>query len=194
MNAEIIIFSLVISIFLLVSEYWFIVFNRKIYLARRYKRTAWRNITEDNTDYIGVQYYLHYQTEIYKYILLLLINVSEVFVGISYYIQTMVEDLDFVLEEKSMLKEELENCTSLNNSMLIDFQYKETFLLLSMFRSFDNAVDLFIPALGICLMNHLIWRMKNMNSKIMNIKRFIFILSMTSLFIFITSFFTVFII
>ena len=194
MNAEIIIFSLLISIFLLVSGYWFIVFNRKIYLARRYKRTAWRNITEDNTDYIGVQYYHHYQTEICKYIMLLLINVSEVFVGISYYIQTMVEDLDFVLEEKSMLKEELENCTSLNNSMLIDFQYKETFLLLSMFRSFGNAVYLFIPALGICLMNYLIWRMKNMNSKIMNIKRFIFILSMTSLFIFITSFFTVFII
>ena len=191
MNPEIIIASVITFFFLIVNVFWSLVFTRKIYLIAKYRKTALRNITEDSSDHVAYQFYNHYTTDIRKYSLLLLINIIEAFLNIFYYMQILSQSIDIFLKDTT-LRKGLENCSILNDSMLIDFQYKETFQLLSIVRSFGQAVDLCVPGLGICLMNFLIWRMKNMDRRIMNMKGFIFILSVICLFIVLTSHFPAF--
>ena len=52
-----------------------------------------------------------------------------------------------------------------------------------------SVADMFAVGLGICMMNYLIGRMKHRDESIMNIKRFILILSAISVLIILLSFF-----
>ena len=63
------------------------IFVIKIAKARRYKKATERIIRYDKTDYVSEQYNYHYQTEICKYSMLLVINLAEIFGAVIIYIR-----------------------------------------------------------------------------------------------------------
>ena len=77
--------SVFITIFLICSLYWAIVFVRRIRVYKVYQKSAFRNILDYKFGYINEQWCYHYETEILKYIYLLAINSAEALASISYY-------------------------------------------------------------------------------------------------------------
>ena len=61
--------SVFITIFLICSLYWAIVFVRRIRVYKVYQKSAFRNISDYKFGYINEQWCYHYETEIWKYII-----------------------------------------------------------------------------------------------------------------------------
>ena len=161
---------------------------------------AARNYSDEDSIYLCKQIQYHYKTEIGKYLLLLGINFVEVSGAVFYYLQLIFQY--FISTYTSVLVERntsshipMEQCAVINNSMLIKYQIGTSAIpLLTTLRALGNVADMFVVGLGVCLMNYLIGRMKNCHTMIMDIRRFILILSVISMFIILTSYFTFFII
>ena len=189
MNIELIYITIILIIFFLISGYWSVVFVKRIYLSRNYKRAVERNLRADPSDYISEQYNYHYQTEIRKYALLLLINFAEITVTILSYLHFVLEEYDPFLNRDSIYRRDLESCTSVNNSVIIDFQLRESSVpLLTLIRALRDVTEIVVPGLVTYLMSYLIGRMKK--SRYMNIRRYILIIFPISMAIVITSYHT----
>ena len=166
--------------------YWTIVLARKIYLSRVYKRVALRNITNMESDYVSEQYYYHHHTEMYKFTFLLLINLVELLGYSQYMIHLGLENFS----HKDSYRNQLLNCTYTNYSGLIDFQLGEDAIpLLDISRTLADITDLFVPSLGICMIDFLIKRMKHTKRPTgIKIKRFLLILILISVAILLLSY------
>ncbi|KAI6646978.1 hypothetical protein LOD99_8977 [Oopsacas minuta] len=161
-------------------------------------KSAARNISDDESGYICEQYYYHYQTEIRKYIFLLMINFMELFGAVSYYTQMVLQTYKYDSKQiaNSSIEVHVVNCANVNSTVLRDNQIRSSAIpSVTIFRAFGNVADMFVAGLGVCLMSYLITRMKN-GSIPNNIKitRFIIILLVTSIVIILTSYFTFYII
>lgn len=195
----IIISTTLINLFIIVSIYWTVVFARKIYLSVKYMRGAARVMSNENSKYICEQYYYHYQTEIRKYVLLQMINFVEFFGAASYYLQLVLQDYKYDPESvaNSSVEIYIEGCANVNNSYLRGNQLRSSAIpVLTTSRAFGNVADMFVAALGICLMSFLMKRMKRecylpIN---INIKKFLAVLLIISFIVILTSYFTFFII
>ena len=167
MNIELIYITIFI-IFILISGYWSLVFVKRIYLSRNYKRAVERNLRADPSDYISEQYNYHYQTEIRKYVLLLLINFAEITGYLLSYLHLVMEEYDPFLNSDSIYRRDLESCTSVNNSVIIDFELRESSVpLLTLIRALIDVIEIVVLGLVTYLMSYLIGRMKK--SRYMNI-------------------------
>ena len=188
-----------IILFTIVSIYWTVVLARKIHLSVKYMKGVVRNISNEESKYMCEQYHYHYQTEIRKSILLLMINFVEFFGAASYYLELVLQDYKFDPESvaNSSIKIYVEGCANVNSSFLMQNQLDALAIpLLTTLRAFGNVADMFVGALGICLMSFLLKRIKRecylpIN---INIKKFLVVLSIISFVVILTSHFTFFII
>ena len=186
MNYTFIVRSIAYLIYILVSGYWTKVFITKMIDMRKFKRAVERNLKMDKSDCCNKQLYYRYDTEIGKYLFLLMIIFAENSLGVSYYLQGNVGEYD----GNSSSGRELENCASVNSSILIELQVKESSL--NLLSGVSNVANIFIVGLGICLMSYMIGRMKNGNYRTVKIKRYILILSLVSLAVLVTTYSCIF--
>ena len=165
------------------------VFVKKIANSRRCLRATERKIKFDDSDYISKQYNYHYQTEVCKYLMLLLINGNEFSGATLFYIHLLVEKLIPILGSDSIYKEELESCASVNNSIILDFQFLEfSFVLLTVLRALSELAEMFVLVLVTSLMCYLISRMRK--SSHMNIRRYICVVCLIGVAIVVSSYYT----
>ena len=183
--------SIIFAICAIISVYWTGICFTSIYKSKKYIKGAARLMTDEDSGYLCRQLYYHYKTEIRKYGLLCMINLVELFTALFYYIQLILETYKY---DSTSLRTELENCTcNRNNSAMIDFQIRTTANpLLSTLRALGNYFEMITLVLGICLVKYLIIRMKKIDNKSNSTIyiKYILILSVTSVFMVMTSFFT----
>ena len=188
------------SIFIVVSlpifVYWAIIFFIRIKDSRKYMRGAARHLTDEASVYLCKQICYHYQTEIGKYLFLFAITIVEITGGVSSYIEFLLGNYVHTPITHGNISShvQLERCANFNISILKDFSLDEfTNPLLMVLEAIEHVADMFVAGLGVCLMNYLIGRMKNIDTSIMNIKRFILILSVISVLIILFSVFVYYI-
>ena len=191
MLSLVIFISIIFATYAIVSVYWtFICFNN-IYKSKKYMKGAARLITDKDSGYVCQQFLYHYQTEVRKYEFFCMINFVELSAGLFYYVQLILETYK---HDSTNLRIEVENCTCNRNiSVLIDYQIRTTANpLIITLRALGNSFEMITFGLGICLMKYLIIRIKKIDYK-SNFKtylKYILILSVTSIFVVVTSFFT----
>ena len=184
-------FSIIVTIFITMSTYWTCICFINIYKSKKYMKGAARHMTDEDSGYVCRQFYYHYQTEIRKYEFFCMINLVESLAALSYYIQLILETYHY---DSASLRNELENCACNRNiSVLIDYQIRTTANpLLITLRALGNSFEMMIFGLGICLMKYLIIRMKKIDyrSNFTTYTKYTLILSVTSVCMVMTSFFT----
>ena len=177
MDSELIYATIILCIFLSFSIYWFVIFVIKIAKARRYKEATERRRIYDKTDYVSEQYNYHYQTEICKYTLLLVISLAEISAAVIAYIHLPLEDYITIMDTSNIYKYQLERCAIVNSSIILNFQYVESsFVPLVVLRAIGGFVEMLVPVLVTCLMSYLISRMEK--SYHINIRRYICVICM----------------
>ena len=156
MEKESIYLAVVAGIFIIMSGYWIVVSVKRVVLSKRCKKATERNLKIDPTDYISEQYNYHYQTEICKYVLLILTNIAETSISSISCILCFLE-YHYSINKDSIYREELESCTSINNSIIIEFQLIESSIpLLTVIRALRDVTELFGLGLLIYLMSFLL--------------------------------------
>ena len=189
MGSELIYATIILCIFLSFSMYWFVIFIIKIAKARRYKKATERRIIYDKTDYISEQYNYHYQTEICKYSMLLVISLAEISAAVIAYIHLPLEDYITTMDTSNIYRYQLKRCAIVNSSIILNFQYvQSSFVPLAVLRAIGKFVEMLVPVLVTCLMSYLISRMKK--SYHINIRRYICVICMIGIFDIITSYYT----
>ena len=184
--------SISLIIYLPMSLYWTLAFLRRIYLIRIYTRGAVRNTAEScNAGYINEQYCYHFQTEIWKYVFLFSINLAEAIRAIFFLItQGSKEYLQLYSNRYHHNVSRFVNHEGVNNTFILDYQVTESSIdSINAINSLGNCADLFVFALGICLMNYLTKRIKKVEnlSGVLNNKRFLFATFITCIMITILS-------
>ena len=135
---------------------------RRIRLSIVYQRSAARNVSDDDPGFRNDQYCYYYQTERWKFVFLLSINLAEVLGGIVMLIQYIIK-VYFAMNIKYNYSQE--HCGSTNNTYLISFQYTESSItLVNTLTSFGNVAEIMVVAWSICLMNYLAKRLKQIRS------------------------------
>ena len=142
------------------------VFSYRIYQSKKYLRVAARHlITEQSEDSRTEfeQFCHHYQTEIRKYVYLLLISLSEISCIILFPITALVH-LSYItfpdIENEVLLK--LSNCSKVENSDLMKFHYHQAANpIFNTLSTLQNVLELFTLVFSISLMKYLTQRMKN---------------------------------
>ena len=189
MDSKLIYTSINLCIFLFFSIYWFVNFVMKIAKARKCKKATERRIIYDKTDYVSEQYNYHYQTEICKYSLLLVINLAEISAAVISYIHSILEKYILTIYTSSIYKDQSERCTSVNSSVILNFQFVESsFVPLAVLRAIGEFVEMMVLVLLISLMSYLISRMKK--SPLMSMRRYICVICMIGVANMITSYYT----
>ena len=182
MLALIVLCSIFTVISLPIIIYWAIVFLRRIYSSRKYARGAARHLTNDESSYLCQQICYHYRTEIGKYSFMFAITIIELIGGVSYYIKLLLEEYNPIIYKNQMLQ--LDECANWNYSILMNIPFDESGnpLLLAL-DVIGHVADLCVAGLGVCLMSYLFGKIKHIDASIINIKRFILILSSISVLI-----------
>ena len=157
--------SIFFIIFLIFSGYWAFIFIKRIYCCRKYKIGVTRCLS-DESGYLNKQYYYHYETEIWKNVLLLLMTFSEI-VGSSFLFasNTTQHYLKYRQLGNDTLELPLSNCISYKKPELnqIDIMYAYIPYLNGM-TAITRSAEIFLVAFGICLMNYLIIRIKKIRN------------------------------
>ena len=158
--------SAFLVLLIVLNLYWTFVIISRIHCSIKYKRGAARCIVDEESAYINSQICYHYETEIWKYLYLLLINFAEVFTATAYYISGMNRDYGFdVHQYNSTLQSYRNQCsTSLDTSVLnLIINLPIIIPLPDVFVAIGNIGQLLVTALSVCLLNYLIVRMKNIS-------------------------------
>ena len=158
----IVINSVFLIIFLLFSAYWALTFIKRIHCFRKYKRGVARCISGDESGYLNKQFYYHYETEIWKSILLLLINLSEVLCGIIFFASDTIQH--FAVYRKlgnNTVELPLSDCVSFDKPGVnqINILYINIPDINGLYAIGRSAV-LFVATFCVCLTNYLIIRIK----------------------------------
>ena len=186
--------TVVIGIIIPIFLYWTIVFLRRIYCTRKYSKAAVRNVADEESICYTTQLLYHFQTEIVKYTLLVIIIFSEVTGLLCYYCHDVLLVYDPIVEGNSSYRTELEECAHKNNSLLLNYQMSTSKIpSLLVLETCVNIADTYVVGLLACLMSYLIRRMKNIETRFGRVKRFLVVLSGISLVTFLFSMFPSFI-
>ena len=159
---SIIAISVVVSTFLAASLYWIIVSVSRIYRFKKYRRVAAKHLSpQEESGNIFEQCCYHYETEIHKYVYFILINLTEVCVGVMVLIYTLAYDNYIIFSEiESSQKVILSNCSSVDSLSLKEFQPKQSLLFRNGIAALLNIAELIITILGVSLMGYLTRRIK----------------------------------
>ena len=161
-----VIFSVLLTIFLILNLYWTHIFIGRIRRYRKYKKRAVKNVTDEESGEFNQHLTYYYQTEIRKNVLLFLINFTEMFGCIIYYLMGMTH---FYIVDNNFynvtIQPYMNECsTTVNISVLNQlFQNPQVFPYINWLDAIGNSADLFVPTFGICLMHYLIFRMKEID-------------------------------
>ena len=161
MTIVIILNSVFLLIYLIFSGYWGFIFARRIYCCRKYKRGVARCLSGDS-GYLNKQYYYHYETEIWKNTLLLLIAFSEIIACSCYFTSNTIQHyLTYHRVSNNTLELPFTDCISHNNPALnqINILYTEIPYLNGL-NAIARSAEIFVVAFCTCLMNYLIIRIK----------------------------------
>ena len=144
-----------------------------------YKRGADRNRSEScNTGYINEQYCYHFQTEIWKFAFLISINWAEAIRAIFFFIKQGCKEYHLVNSNRHHHNfSRIGFHEGVNNTFILQYQVIESSVeTIIAIDSLGNCIDIFVFALGICLMNYLTKRIKKVEylSGVINNKRFLF--------------------
>ena len=191
MTIVIIINSVFVLIFLIFSGYWGFIFAKRIYCYRKYKRGVGRCLSGDS-GYLNKQYYYHYETEIWKNTLLLLIAFSEIIASIFYFTSDTIEHyLTYHRVSNNTLELPFTDCISHNKPPLdqINILYTEIPFINGLY-SIARSAELFVFAFCTCLMNYLIIRIKKIKHPYdtLNYRHLIIITALLSTVIILTGF------
>ena len=164
------------------------VFSYRIYQFKKYWRVAARHLTTVQSDDSRTnfeQFCYNYQTEIRKYVYLLLINLSEVCLMVLYFLNTL-EALNYITfpEIANSTKLQLSECSKIENQILLEFQYNQVAnpIRITLSNS-QSIVELFVLILGMCLMKYLTERMKkNKHSRNFTFRLFLLSTALLSVF------------
>ena len=178
-------------IFQIFSGYWVFIFARRIYCYRKYKRGVGRCLSGDSGD-LNKQYYYHYETEIWKNTLLLLIAFSEIIASIfTFTSDTIHHYLAYHKVSNNTLELPITDYISVNKPPLnqINILYAEVPFLTGL-SSIARSADLFVFAFCTCLMNYLIIRIKKIKQpyNTLNYRLFLIITTVLSTVIILTGF------
>ena len=189
MDSEQIYTSIIICVFLSFSMYWFVILVIKIANARRYKKATERSMIYDKTDYVSEQYYYHFQTEVCKYSMLLLISLVEITGAVIAHINLVIARYIQTIDTSNVYKYQLERCAEVNSSIILNYQFVESsFVPLTVSAAIGEFVEMMILVLVTSLMSYLISRMKK--SCHMNIRRYICVICMIGIANIVTSYYT----
>ena len=160
--STIILNSVFLIIFLLFSAYWAFIFIRRIHCFRKYKRGVARCISEDESGYLNKQFYYHYETEIWKSILLLLINLSEVLCGTFYFASDTLQHYAAYRQlGNNTLELPLSDCVSFDKPGVNQINIMDTNIpYINGLCAIGRSAELFVATFCVCLMNYLIIRIK----------------------------------
>ena len=151
-------------IFLAVSSYWIINCVSRIYLFKKYRRVAASHLptsTHEESDNMFEQICHNHETEIRKYMYFLLINSTEVYgVAMAFIYYLASESYITFSGIESNQKLMLSNCSRVDSLTLNEFQLKKSLTLNHVLGALQNVADLFVVMLGVCLMNYLTKRIK----------------------------------
>ena len=181
--STIILNSVFLIIFLLFSAYWAFIFIRRIHCFRKYKRGVARCISGDESGYLNKQFYYHYETEIWKSILLLLINLSEALCCTFFFASDTIHH--YAVYRKlgnNTLELPLSDCVSFDkpgvneiNIIYININY------INGLYAIGRSAELFVATFCVCLMNYLIIRIKKIKHPYCTLNSRIFLILTTLL-------------
>ena len=181
---------LLFFVFLTFSIYWVIVFIRRIINCRKYKRGAARCITDEESGYLNNQFCYHYETEIWKYVYLLVINLLEIlsgslFVSIYYIPQYIWDKPAFNITTAAGVFSVFVQCRQ-NITIDKDGDLNTVISTGAFINGIGRSTQLFIIIFIVCLINYLIIRIKKIkyHSKSSNPRYLILITVLITLFIF----------
>ena len=191
MTIVIILNSVFLLVFLILSGYWVSIFAKRIYYYRKYKRGVGRCLSGDS-GYLNKQYYYHYETEIWKNTLLFLITFSEIITSIFFFTSDTIHHyLTYHKVRNNTLELPFTDCMSLNKSALnqIYILYK-VIPFLNELSSIAISAELFVFAFCTCLMNYLIIRIKKFKQPYdtLNYRQLLIITTLLSTVIILTGF------
>ena len=174
------------------SLYWTLAFLRQIYLIKNYKKGAVRNTFGScNSCYINEQYCYHFQTEIWKYAFVFSINWAEAIRSIFFFIKQGSKEYHLLNSNRYHQNDSrIGYHEGVNDTFILDYQIMESSMdSTNAIDSLGNCIDLFVFALGICLMNYLTKRIKKVEyiSGVINNKRFLYVTFITCIMITILS-------
>ena len=191
MTIVIILNSVFLLIFLIFSGYWVSIFARRINCYIKYKRGVGRCLSGDS-GYLNKQYYYHYETEIWKNTLLLLITFSENIATIFFFTSDTIQHyLTNHRVSNNTLELPFTECISYHKPALnqINILYTEIAYLNGL-SAIARSAELFVFALSTCLMNYLIIRIKKLKLRYntLNSRLFVIITTLLSTVIILTGF------
>ena len=181
-----ILIAVYMSIFLIFNGYWGLIFARRIYCYRKYKRGVGRCLSGDS-GYLYKQFYYHYETEIWKNTLLLLIISSEVIGMIFYFASGTIQ---YYLANHQISNNTFESpptkCTNFLKPALVpvNILFAEIPYLNGLVAIAISA-ELFAVTFCTCLMNYLIIRIRKIKQpyKTFNYRLFLIIALLSTVFI-----------
>ena len=178
------VYTFLLSIFWLFSIYWAVVLFRRIVCIRKYKRGAARCISDGESGYINIQFCYHYQTDIWKYIYLIIITSLEMSCSSIFYFAYLIP---YYIAGHTQIYNHNTSCFVFVND---NENVKIASLINSILVSVARLNELFIVIALMCLMNYLIDRIKKIKPcySTSNSRYLIFVAVVISSFIIVTNF------
>ena len=163
LNRNFILCSTTLCTLIIISIYWAIVFIRRIINCRKYKRGAARCITDEESGYLNNQFCYHYETEIWKYVYLLVITILENLIGITMYLSYIFPShlASIIIRNGTFF---VGDCFSINGTVGDDENIVIMCKSLKFIHGIGRSAELFMFLTIVCLMNYLIIRMKEIDS------------------------------
>ena len=191
--SRIIIYSVFLIVFITFSVSWALVFLRRIYCCRKYRRGAARCLSDNESGYVNKELCYHFETESWKYTLLLVINLCECLSSIivlgSYTVQACAFNHHLAINNTNDLP--YNECISYNRSALkqinIDYMINP---YVNGLTSVGRSVELFVVVFVVSLINYLITRIKRVKHSYntLNYRMFLILTTLLSVVIILTGF------
>ena len=162
-NRNFIFCTTTLCVLMTISIYWLIVFVRRIISFRKYKRGAARSITDEESGYLNNQFCYHYETEIWKYVYLLAINILENLTGFTMYFAYIIPThLASTLITNGTFS--VGDCFNINGTVGNNHNIVNMCMALKFVHGIGRSAELLMFLTIICLMDYLIVRIKKIDS------------------------------
>ena len=190
---RLILYAVFLLIFTVFSIFWALVFLRRIYCCRKYKRSAVRCFSDGESGYLNLELFYHFETESRKYTLLLIISFCECLSSTIILYTYMIEycAFNYKLPNNNTNDIPYNKCLSFNSSAVK--QVSINYMINPYFNGFNSVgrlIELFVVVFVVCLMNYLIIRIKKIKPSYnrFNSRVFLVITILLSVIIIITGF------
>ena len=175
--------SVLLLILLIISGYWSCYFIKRIYSCIKYKRRAVRFIS----GYVNEQIHYNYETEIWKYTLLLLIIACEIIICLLFIASDIYSRfLTFHKVNNATVELPYSGCISYNKPALSQVSKFYEIPYLYGITTVARSTEICLLAFTIYLMEYLITRIKNI--KLVNSRRFLLLTALLCAFVIFSAF------